>query len=168
MQLLWFLDSSNPGRHSQATPPLGVSLQMWAQPWSLFMQLMPSAKQDKCNSISILGISVCRQESNQISPIYTQPTACYFWEGSTALEQSVWMSLKTRKAESPILQTSGPQGFSSYNLLCAHILWLQGQKATSLDFYSICILIPCSHFTSAFIKPFIKNTSWLVPDKIKA
>lgn len=42
IQSLWFLASSNPGRHSQATPPLGVSLQMWAQPCSLFMQLRPS------------------------------------------------------------------------------------------------------------------------------
>lgn len=42
MQPLWFLASSNPGRHSQATPPLGVSLQMWAQPCSLFIQLRPS------------------------------------------------------------------------------------------------------------------------------
>lgn len=42
MQSLWFLASSNPGRHSQATPPLGVSLQMWAQPCSLFIQLRPS------------------------------------------------------------------------------------------------------------------------------
>lgn len=42
MQSLWFLANSNPGRHSQATPPLGVSLQMWAQPCSLFIQLRPS------------------------------------------------------------------------------------------------------------------------------
>lgn len=42
IQSLWFLASSNPGRHSQATPPLGVSLQMWAQPCSLFIQLRPS------------------------------------------------------------------------------------------------------------------------------
>lgn len=42
MQSLWSLASSNPGRHSQATPPLDVSLQMWAQPCSLFIQLRPS------------------------------------------------------------------------------------------------------------------------------
>lgn len=44
MQPRWFLASSKPGRHSQATPPLGVSLQIWAQPWSLFMQLRPSVR----------------------------------------------------------------------------------------------------------------------------
>ncbi len=44
MQPRWFLANSKPGRHSQATPPLGVSLQMWAQPCSLFMQLRPSVK----------------------------------------------------------------------------------------------------------------------------
>lgn len=45
MQSLWFLASSNPGLHSQATLPLGASLQMWLQPWFVFMQLRPSAKQ---------------------------------------------------------------------------------------------------------------------------
>lgn len=45
VQPLWFLASSNPGRHSQATPTLGVSLQMWAQPCSLFIQLRPSGTQ---------------------------------------------------------------------------------------------------------------------------
>lgn len=44
MQSRWFSASSNPGRHSHATPPLGVSLQIWAQPWSLFIQFIPSAK----------------------------------------------------------------------------------------------------------------------------
>lgn len=41
----WFLASSKPGRHSHDTPPLpGASLQMWAQPWSLFMQFIPSVQ----------------------------------------------------------------------------------------------------------------------------
>ncbi|TNN46748.1 hypothetical protein EYF80_043033 [Liparis tanakae] len=36
---------SKPGRHSHDTPPLpGASLQMWAQPWSLFMQFIPSVE----------------------------------------------------------------------------------------------------------------------------
>lgn len=73
MQLLWFLDSSNPGRHSQATPPLGVSLQMWAQPWSLFMQLMPSVKQERYKSISILSSCVCRQQSQFNIHTQTKP-----------------------------------------------------------------------------------------------
>lgn len=42
LQSRWFLVSSKPGRHSQAMPPLGVSRQMWAQPWFLFMQFIPS------------------------------------------------------------------------------------------------------------------------------
>lgn len=44
LQSRWFLVSSKPGRHSQAMPPLGVSRQMWAQPWFLFMQFIPSKK----------------------------------------------------------------------------------------------------------------------------
>lgn len=47
MQSLWFLANSNPGRHSQATPPLGLSLQMWAQPCSLFIQLRPSGTEKR-------------------------------------------------------------------------------------------------------------------------
>lgn len=44
VQSFWFWARSKPGRQSQATPPLGVSRQMWAQPWSLFMQFIPSGK----------------------------------------------------------------------------------------------------------------------------
>lgn len=43
-QSFWFWARSKPGLQSQATPPLGVSRQMWAQPWSLFMQFMPSGR----------------------------------------------------------------------------------------------------------------------------
>lgn len=43
-QSFWFGARSKPGLQSQATPPLGVSRQMWAQPWSLFMQLRPSGE----------------------------------------------------------------------------------------------------------------------------
>lgn len=46
LQSRWFLVSSKPGRHSQAMPPLGVSRQMWAQPWFLFMQFIPSKKRE--------------------------------------------------------------------------------------------------------------------------
>lgn len=44
VQSFWFWARSKPGLQSQATPPLGVSRQMWAQPWSLFMQFIPSGK----------------------------------------------------------------------------------------------------------------------------
>lgn len=47
LQSRWFLVSSKPGRHSQAMPPLGVSRQMWAQPWFLFMQFIPSEERRK-------------------------------------------------------------------------------------------------------------------------
>lgn len=44
VQSFWLWARSKPGLQSQATPPLGVSRQMWAQPWSLFMQFIPSGK----------------------------------------------------------------------------------------------------------------------------
>lgn len=47
VQSFWFWARSKPGLQSQATPPLGVSRQMWAQPWSLFMQFIPSGKRDR-------------------------------------------------------------------------------------------------------------------------
>lgn len=47
VQSFWFWARSKPGLQSQATPPLGVSRQMWAQPWSLFMQFIPSEKRDR-------------------------------------------------------------------------------------------------------------------------
>lgn len=47
LQSRWFLVSSKPGRHSQAIPPLGVSRQMWAQPWFLFMQFIPSKREER-------------------------------------------------------------------------------------------------------------------------
>lgn len=47
VQSLWFFAISKPGRHSQATPTFGVSRQIWAQPWSLFMQFMPSVKKQR-------------------------------------------------------------------------------------------------------------------------
>lgn len=40
--------SWNPGRHSQAMPPFWVSLQMWAQPWFLSMQVGPSLAPSNC------------------------------------------------------------------------------------------------------------------------
>lgn len=46
-QSFWFGARSKPGLQSQATPPLGVSRQMWAQPWSLFMQFMPSEERQR-------------------------------------------------------------------------------------------------------------------------
>lgn len=60
LQSRWFLVSSKPGRHSQAMPPLGVSRQMWAQPWFLFMQFIPSKreKEAKKSSRSLL-VLVC-------------------------------------------------------------------------------------------------------------
>lgn len=47
LQSFWFLASSKPGLHSQATPPLGVSRQMCAHPWSLFIQFIPSVRKKK-------------------------------------------------------------------------------------------------------------------------
>lgn len=154
MQLLWFLDSSNPGRHSQATPPLGVSLQIWAQPWSLFMQLMPSAKQDKRKSISVLNISACRPRPNQVSSIHTDNSLPLLRRLYSVRTRSI--SLQTGKTENPILQSLWPRGFS----ICTHVLGPQGQKGTSLDLYSTCILIQHLRFTPVFIKPslfFYKN-----------
>lgn len=52
LQSRWFLVSSKPGRHSQAMPPLGVSRQMWAQPWFLFMQFIPSKRQKEAKKSS--------------------------------------------------------------------------------------------------------------------
>lgn len=52
LQSRWFLVSSKPGRHSQAMPPLGVSRQMWAQPWFLFMQFMPSKREKEAKKCS--------------------------------------------------------------------------------------------------------------------
>ena len=52
LQSRWFLVSSKPGRHSQAMPPLGVSRQMWAQPWFLFMQFIPSKREKKAKKSS--------------------------------------------------------------------------------------------------------------------
>ena len=46
VQSFWFWARSKPGLQSQATPPLGVSRQMGAQPWSLFMQFIPSGKRE--------------------------------------------------------------------------------------------------------------------------
>lgn len=47
VQSFWFWARSKPGLQSQATPPLGVSRQMWAQPWSLFMQFIPSEERQR-------------------------------------------------------------------------------------------------------------------------
>lgn len=59
LQSRWFLVSSKPGRHSQAMPPLGVSRQMWAQPWFLFMQFIPSKKgEGDVGALSALGASM--------------------------------------------------------------------------------------------------------------
>ena len=116
MQLLWFLDSSNPGRHSQATPPLGVSLQMWAQPWSLFMQLMPSAKQDKCKSISILSISAGKSQI-KVSSIHTQTTACYFWEVSTVLGQKYKLTDRKGRKSNPA-NSMAPRFLHLWSFLC--------------------------------------------------
>lgn len=148
MQLLWFLDSSNPGRHSQATPPLGVSLQMWAQPWSLFMQLMPSVKQERNKSISILSNPVCRQQSQFNTSTQTKPPTlgrlCRVGTRSFSLQ---------RGKEASLLQSQCPQGFSFCDLFCAQVLWLQGQRATSTDLYSTCshFILLGVHKTSSFL-----------------
>lgn len=55
LQSRWFLVSSKPGRHSQAMPPFGVSRQMWAQPWFLFMQFIPSKKGGEADAPSAPG-----------------------------------------------------------------------------------------------------------------
>lgn len=53
VQSFWFGARSKPGLQSQATPPLGVSRQMWAQPWSLFMQFIPSGKRQTREGLGI-------------------------------------------------------------------------------------------------------------------
>lgn len=71
VQSFWLGARSKPGLQSQATPPLGVSLQMWAQPWSLFMQFMPSGKRDRTR----LGGQGRKEEPRvaQLHPLKAQP-----------------------------------------------------------------------------------------------
>lgn len=117
MQLRWFLDSSNPGRHSQATPPLGVSLQMWAQPWSLFMQLMPSVKQERYKSISTLSSSVCCCAGNKVASTHTQTKPLTLGRLCRAGTRS--FISQRGKAASPALQSQWSQGFSFCHLFSA-------------------------------------------------
>lgn len=63
LQSRWFLVSSKPGRHSQAMPPLGVSRQMWAQPWFLFMQFMPSKREKEAKKKLLALVSSGRRTS---------------------------------------------------------------------------------------------------------
>jgi len=82
------------------------------------MQLMPSAKQDKCKSISILNTSVYRQQS-QLS---THTDNSLLLLGRLCSVRARRISLETGNAESPILQSQWPQGFSICDLFCAHVL----------------------------------------------
>ena len=59
VQSFWFWARSKPGLQSQATPPLGVSRQMWAQPWSLFMQFIPSGKRQ---TRGISAVALCSSD----------------------------------------------------------------------------------------------------------
>lgn len=65
VQSFWFGARSKPGLQSQATPPLGVSRQMWAQPWSLFMQFIPSGKRQTREGLGIRGERKFKAEKRQ-------------------------------------------------------------------------------------------------------
>lgn len=65
VQSFWFWARSKPGLQSQATPPLGVSRQMWAQPWSLFMQFIPSGKRQTREGLGIRGEGKFQAEKRQ-------------------------------------------------------------------------------------------------------
>lgn len=88
LQSFWFLASSKPGLHSQATPPLGVSRQMCAHPWSLFIQFIPSVKKRdrKMENISI----EIKLQNNYTHPVILTVILICIWPVCHKAKDHIW------------------------------------------------------------------------------